>query len=292
VVDLAVADFLAIDPIASVRRRADAPIEPSSPMVSIALVGDRAFIVSGIRRRHLWLVDSSCAPETLHVAVHRCSDHDAAYRLYRRYERAGFDDDSVAQIMAGYQDNGLKLSSTRLKDGRIANALYLAFRGEYGSEDDDREPMNLRKAIGCVRDELVFLDNLGCPSRVFYSGVLAVAILGLAVDPRARGFVERIARKQGNKRDGLMDPVECVLFLVTLTDMMDRSQTLNYQPELFRRCLRALEAWLSTSAVQALNEPPSAHSSFWFKGKLREHDPSTYVRSFREEKKILNQVDL
>lgn len=253
--------------------------------VAIVRVGETFYILDGATRAEAWRQGIAKPPKTLNAAFHVASTMEEARALRSRYESTGRIERSESTILAAYKTHGLSLTSARLASGWIAHAIDFAFRGSvFGAEAHPSSiPINLTDAIGLITEELAFLDQTGCPKNVFYSGILGMSILGLGIDERAKEFVERIARKSGNKRDGKMDPVEGVVFLALLTDLKDRADVEQYQPELFARSLRGLSAWLDGDAPG---------SRYWFKSQLQKADPQPLIRRFREAKGIVDRSDL
>ena len=203
----------------------------------------------------------------------------SAYEGSERVER------SAEAVKTAYQKLGMKMSSHRLSHGAIASALYLAFRGSYFEDEDHPTgaPINLYDAVALVKEELLFLDELGCSSRIFYSGILAMAIIALAVEPDAKDFIRRIAEKRGNKVDGKMDPAESVLHLALITELKEPGRVAAYQAELFSRSLRGFDKWRNANT-----KPARAYT----KGVLTAIDPAQFVAEFRRVKEIENRVDL
>ena len=192
---------------------------------------------------------------------------------------------SAETIKAAYDSLDMPITSHRLAHGTIASAIYLAFRGaDYADvAHPTSAPINLTKAVELIRDELLFLDKSGCPSRVFYSGILAMAIIALAVDPDAKAFIKQIADKRGNKIDGKMDPAESVLHLALITELMEPGRVSSYQAELFSRALRGFDKWRN-----AKRKPARAHT----KGVLTKIEPGPFVQEFRVCKRIQDRIDL
>jgi len=301
VVEVSVDLFLSLRGLPGAAERAaqqSAPSEPfdrKDPNVAVVIVGRKAHVLHGFRRQAHWRDHVKERPEFLFAAVHRVENKDLAFSLLDRTERQKLLDTSFDQITAGYRKHKLELNSHRLKDGRLAVPLYLAFRGAYPFEEDGPfdQPINLTKAVGVVADELRFLDKTGCPKEVFTSGVLAAAILGLAIDDKAKSFVTRLAEGKGNKIDGMKDPVEALLTLTSWCSYMNRAETNKFQPELFRRSLRCLEGWLGEKDPEVtLASPMIARRKFWISGKARDIDPDPIIQRFRTVKNVEGVPDL
>ncbi len=253
--------------------------------VAVAVVGDEIFIVSGAKRRAAWLEGILQTPESVVVSVHHAKTLKQAQSLVEGYKEAEPEDSSASVIKAAYKQHGLELKTARLKEGTIAQALYFCFRGSlFWAEDHPSEvPINLTDAVGLLKDELRFLEDLKCPRNVFYTGILGMALQALAISPDAKEFIRRVAKKEGDKERGAMNPVEGVLFLASLADRKKIADLRAFQPELYRRSLRGLSLWISRNDEK---------TKYWYKGVFQELDPADFVAEFRSKKNILDRIDL
>lgn len=252
---------------------------------AVAVIGGVPYILDGAKRARAWREGLSKAPDEIYVTVHQLLSLSHARKMASAYQASQTVERSAETVKGAYEKLGMTMTSHRLAHGAIANAIYLAFRGS-NYEDEDHPtsaPINLTEAIGLVRKELIALDALGCPSRIFYSGILAMAIIALAVDPDAKTFIAQIAEKRGNKIDGKMDPAESVLHLALVTELMEPGRAAAYQAELFSRALRGFDKWRN-----AKRKPERAIT----KGVLTAIDPAPFVAEFRKCKGIEGRIDL
>ncbi len=252
---------------------------------AVGVVGGAAYILDGAKRARAWREGLSKAPDEIYVTVHQLMSLAQAESIAAAYETSQLVERSADAVKGAYHDLGMEMSSHRLAHGAIGSAIYLAFRGslfEDGAHPTGA-PINLREAVGLIKEELLFLDRLGCSSRIFYSGILAMAIIALGVDPDAKDFIERIATKRGNKIDGKMDPSESVLHLALITELKEPGRVAAYQTELFSRALRGFDKWRNSG-----KKPSRAFT----KGVLTAIDPKPYIREFRARKGIEDRIDL
>lgn len=252
---------------------------------AIGVVGEIAYIVEGAKKARAWREGLSNAPDKIYVTVHQLLSVGQAEAIASAYESSERVERSADAVKKAYRSLSMEMTSHRLAHGAIASALYLAFRGSYFEDEDHptEAPINLYEAVALVKEELLFLDGLGCSSRIFYSGILAMAIIALAVEPDAKDFVKRIAEKRGNKVDGKMDPAESVLHLALITELKEPGRLAAYQTELFSRSLRGFDKWRNSK-----KKPARAFT----KGVLTSIDPAQLVAEFRRVKGIEDRVDL
>lgn len=252
---------------------------------SVGVVAGVPYILDGAKRARAWREGLSRAPAEIYVAVHQLLSVSQAKKIAAAFQSSQSVERSAQVVKGAYEDLGMTMSSHRLAHGTIANAIYLAFRGSVYEDDahPTAAPINLPEAVALIKDELLFLDGLGCPSRIFYSGILAMAIIALATEPAAKELITRIAEKRGNKTDGKMDPAESVLHLALITELMEPGRVAAYQAELFARALRGFDKWR-----KARRRPTRALT----KGVLTALDPAPFVREFRAVKGIEGRVDL
>jgi hypothetical protein len=253
--------------------------------VALGIVAGVPFILDGAKRRRAWIEGLSNPPTEIFATVHQLMSLDQARRVAEGYKSSQKIERSAAAIQAAYREHGLTIQSHRLTHGAIGNAIYLAFRGSVfeDSGHGTKAPINLVDAVGVLREEIAFLDELGCPSRVFFSGILAMSFIALAIDPKSADLVEKIALKRGNKKDGKMDPAEAVLHLALVTEVLEPGRGAAYQAELFARSLRGFDKWRSAK---------SRPSRAWTKGILTATDPAPFVNEFRTAKGIAGRIDL
>ncbi len=225
--------------------------------VAVAVIGGVPYILDGAKRARAWKDGLSKAPEEIFVTVHQLLSISHAQKMAAAYQTSQKVERSAETIQAAYQKFSMQITSHRLSHGAIGNAIYLAFRGS-NYEDEAHPtsaPINLTEAVGLIRKELKLLDGFGCPSRVFYSGILAMAIIALAVDPDFEEFISQIAEKRGNKVDGKMDPAESVLHLALITELMEPGRAPHTNPNSFGRALRGFDKWQTPSANPSAPSP-------------------------------------
>ena len=253
--------------------------------VVVAVVGDRVYKINGHKRAKLWTAGDFPRPKTIPATVYRCEDISSAKMIFQKYRTSGAVERADEEIKRGFAACGFTPLSYRLKHGKLAEPIYMAFRGGLWSEEDDRflQPIDFVEAVGVIKDELVILDALEPPQRLFNSGLIAAAFIGLALEPSSEAFFGRLARREGSKRLGLCDPVESVLNLSAMSEEMDVAAKRRFQEDLFRRALRGLDAWLREQKTGEEN---------WLKNKLQAADAAPWIERFRMAKGIEDRLDL
>ena len=255
------------------------------PFVAVVNVGGELFQLDGAKRAEAWRAGLLAPPETLAATVHCRDTLKEARVLAGQYVKAELLEGSPEQIRNAFETHGLDVSSYRLKHGKFVAAVYLAFRGSFWNtpQHDYVAPIDLTAAIGVLKEEISSLDEIDCPNGVFPTGVLAMAFVGLATEPAAIDFIAKIARREGNMRDGLKDPVQGVLALTELCSYMGKAKAVEFQPELYKRSLRGLARWC---------EGDTGRNRYWAKDRLWVMDVAPWVERFRRAKKITNRIDL
>lgn len=252
---------------------------------AIGVVGGVAYILDGAKRARAWRDGLSRAPQEIFVTVHQLMSVSQAASIAAAYEASQRVERSADAIKGAYNAGDMAITSPLLAHGAIGTAIYLAFRGSVFEDQNHPSgaPINLREAVPLIKDELLFLDSLNCPTRVFYAGILAMAIVALALDPNAKEFIQKIAEKRGSMIDGKMDPVASVSHLALVTELMQPGRKADYQAELFSRSLRGFDKWRNAG------KKPSRVNT---KGVLTAIDPQPFIKEFRTKKDIVGRVDL
>ncbi len=234
--------------------------------------------VDGHVRAYLWETGELAAPETLHVTIYKVTSLSELNHLYSALKTQSRTD-KFDEVCAAYNENGLNLTSKRLKDGFIIDALNIALRGAARSNQDKRSlpEIDIYKTIRVFKNELALLDSINPQPEVFFSGIVAAALLALSSHPDSIAFFQKIAAREGNKVDGKMDPVEAVLVYVD-SIRQKRASWLNAQQEdLCARTLRAVSGW---------QEEQTSGQEYWFKTKLRAADIAPWITRMKAAKGI------
>lgn len=260
-------------------------VRQQTAFTAVGVVGGEAYILHGAKRASAWREGLSKPPAKLFVTVHQLLSIAQAESIAAAYDESQRVEQSAKAIKGAYADLNMNIKSHRLRHGNIGLAIYLAFRGSLFEDENHLTgaPINLREAVALIKDELLFLDNLDIPTRVFYFGILAMAIVALAVDPNAKELIEKVSTKQGSKIKGKMDPVESILYLATIAEIKGPGHSTAYQKELYSRALHGFDKWRNA------NKKPARALT---KGMITAVDPGPFVAEFRAAKGITDRIDL
>jgi hypothetical protein len=259
-------------------QRASGAVKEALRLVVAAELDELLHKVDGHTRALLWRLGKLPAPDTVFVTVHRVRSRDELDALYDIFHVPAAGESAYDQVYGAFRQTGLALKSRRLKEGFLASALNIALRGVGKPQQDKRhsEPIDIYAAVEAFKVELELLDSVDPQPEVFYSGVVAAALIGLALYPETLEFFARLSGRQGEKRAGRADPVEAVLSLIAELKNQRNSWVNAQQAELCARTLRALEAWREGAA--------SEHN--WLQRKPRPMDLKPYVDRLKQLKGI------
>jgi hypothetical protein len=259
--------------------------------VAAALLGDQFYKLSGHTRAYLWARNELPRPATIRATVYRVKDRAELNTLYAIYNPVAAPVLVADRVRGAYREAGLQLRSAPLADGFIADALHIALRGELRPIYPElSRPLDLYKAVAVFRDELQQLDALRPPAKRFSNGIIAAALIMLALEPSSIEFFQRVARGKGERRGGRMDPVAAVLELI---DRFSDARTGRLaikaaEPvELCARTVRAARAWQHHHRGE-----PVPGQYYWFKTTVRAIDLAPLIAKLKTQKGIAEDLDL
>jgi hypothetical protein len=240
--------------------------------------------VDGHVRAHLWGTGELPAPTLLHSTIYRVSSEfelNDLYRVFRTHSRI----DKYDEVCTAYQANGLTLTSKRLKHGLVVHALNIALRGAARSNQNKRHSpeLDLHKAVGVFREELKVLDTVDPQPEIFLTGVVAAALITLALFPQGIEFYRKLAMRQGNKTSGEMDPIEAALQYVDSIKDKRISRVNRQQEDLCARTLRAFLAW---------EKSHQCGEEYWFKTRPRAADIAPWIARLKVAKGVEDDPSL
>lgn len=252
--------------------------------VTAACLEGTYYKVDGHTRAYLWETGVLKAPERLHVTIYRVNSRKELDELYTTFDTQSAAESSYDKVYGAYRECGLTLESKRLKHGFIVDALNIALRGATRSHQDKRKlpEIDVYKAVAVFKEELTLLDSINPQPEVFYSGVVAAALIALSLYPQGIDFFQKLALREGNKRNGRMDPVEAVLVYVDKLKQ-ERSSWVNAQQEdLCARTLRAFLAWEDGREKDSGGKT----GQYWFKAKMRAIEIQPLITQLKAKKEI------
>ena len=135
--------------------------------------------------------------------------------------------------------------SKLFRAGNILLALALAIRGIPRTWQAEERPVTRESGWAIYVDEIDLLDPINPQLRIFQSGVLAAALITLALDPAVITFWEAVNEERWTRhKDGRYDPAGWLLQQI-LRHSGNREIALRpeYQHYLFQVALAAALAW-------------------------------------------------
>lgn len=240
--------------------------------------------VDGHDRAALWQKGTLKAPETVRITLYRPQTKSDFYRLYTAMRAPAVAVSRMDTVQAAFREHDLKLTSRRLKQGHLYQALSLALQGQI-KDTDKAQPLDVSWAVGTFCEELIALDSVNPRSEIYQTGLVAAALIGLSLYPDSLDFFERISNDQGNKVNGLMDPVECVLSIVNTIRLQQTSTIEAVQEDLCARALRAQMAWIRGDRESFEPRMNNTMKRFWFKRTIQAADIVDAVKKMRLKKK-------
>lgn len=249
-------------------------------VVTAATRGQDICKIDGHARTELWKRGYLQSPQRVIVMLFEASDEKELAAFYNTVQRGARQ--FYEQVRAVYENLGISINSPRLRRGFIVDALNIVARGAPRAKQHKRtypNEINLAEVVGIFRSEIELLDSINPPFDVFYSGIIAAAILSLALDPKRLDFFAKLATKKGTKVEGRMNPIESVLNL--LDDVRRRSSQAQTHIDLCARTIRAVELW----------ELGEKHSRYWLKNTLTPANLMAIVREVRRAKKSRRNYD-
>jgi hypothetical protein len=140
--------------------------------------------------------------------------------------------------------------------------------------------VNLYRAVAVFQRELELLDSIDPEPRPFYSGVVAAALIGLALYPpeRVLDFFKKLQNGEGNRKEGRSDPVDAVLNVIQQRTLEKRAAQTALQADLCARTLRGLVTWLAG--------PETQRNQYWLKTHIHAIDLAPLVGEVKAKKGI------
>jgi hypothetical protein len=259
-------------------RMARGPVLEMLRWVVAAQVGDEAWKVDGHSRALLWANGSLPRPKTVFAKVFRCESQEALNDLYSTFDHPAAAETLFDRVSGAYHQHQLTLKSERLKHGTIGDALYIACRGVARALDKegDEDDIDIYKVVGAFGPELSLLDSVNPQNDVFQTGVVAAALLSLALDPELIGYFDQISKRAGSKRLGLLDPVEALLHMIGTLKGRRGAWGKAQQQDLCARALTGAFAW----------KAGESHPHYWVKETLPPTDIRDIVRRVWAHKRL------
>ena len=233
--------------------------------------------VDGHTRALLWAEGALPAPAEVLATVYRCKDRRELNELHAAFDTQSAAETIFDKVTGAFSEQGLVLTSKRLRSGTIADALSIATRGVARGQDAEGgtgDDFDVYGAVELYADELRLLDTVNPQNETFYTGLLAAALLCLACDPSTLEFFRAISNGDSQTRAGLLDPVAGVLAIISR--MKNRRARFRLEQErLCESSLGAVRVW------QRGEQAPG----YWSNGRYEPVDILETVRAVRERKR-------
>ena len=237
--------------------------------------------VDGHTRGYLWQCGALPRPDRVHVTIYRVGSRTELDALYATFDistalKTGYD-----QVLAGFRDCGLQLQSARLKQGFLSDALNIALRGvPRDLQDPVSLDLDIYRAVAVFKTELELLDGIDPQPSPFFSGVVAAALLGLALfkTKPVLDFFVRLNREEGQRKRGRSDPVDAVLLAIEKMRLEKIAIQASVQGELCARVMRGLQTWLLG--------PKQNRQQYWLQNAIHPANMAPVLAALKAKKEI------
>jgi hypothetical protein len=243
--------------------------------------------IDGHTRSYLWAQGKLPRPAILHVTIYQVSSRAELDALYEVFDASTAVKTRYDQVYGGYQECGFQPRSKRLRHGFLNDALNIALRGGIrGQQSRSLPDVNLYRAVAAFKRELELLDGIDPEPRPFYSGVVAAALIGLALYPpdRVLEFFQKLQNGEGNRKDGRSDPVDAVLNVIQQMTLEKRAAQTTLQADLCARTLRGLVTWWAG--------PETQRNQYWLKTSIHAINLEPLLAELKAKKGIQNDPTL
>ncbi len=256
-------------------RAATGAARESVRWVVAAELDGQIYKVDGHTRALLWASGKLPHPDGVLATVYRCKNREELNALHATFDTQAAAETVFDKVSGAFSEQGLVLTSKRLRSGTIADALSIATRGVARGEDAEggtSDEFDVYNAVALYAQELRLLDTVNPQNEVFYTGLLAAALLSLAVDPTTLEFFRAISENRGIVKEGLMDPIAGVLGNVAKM----KNKHARFRRDQERLCESTL------GAVEVWRAGPTARG-YWSTGR---YEPMNLLRVVRQVREI------
>lgn len=258
-----------------------------STTVVLLKLGDALFKLNGRSRKEAWLNGSLPAPDDLTALVFDIPESDFLTLCVEARARRIESMPAHEVVKDAYARLGLTFKSERLRNGFITEAIHIALRGRQRILQDkrslrERDDIHMKRAIEIFTDELWLIDSLEPKADIFTTGVLAGALIMLGLNKPITEFLIRLNESRGVKKDGLLDPVECLLKAIHRHRISNRTMQPRMAIDLCKKTVHAISIWLE-----------GEHSSkYWRIRDLTGHELMPIIMELKHLKMINAESDL
>ena len=243
-------------------RRSQGPVAESHRWVIGAEFDGKLYKIDGHTRAYLWNQGKLKRPATVYATIYRCKTCAELIDLYGTFDSQAAVEKQQDRVTGAMRQLHLKFQSKRLRYGAITDALSIATRGVARGKDafgKHYEEFDVYEAMEIFAPELRLLDAVDPQPDIFHSGVIAAALLTLALDPRTIEFFLRVSKPTGKKKDEPpFDPMQGIRWLMKNTRKEGTGRAKITQEDICGTVLGAIELW----------RKGDADPSYWITSKI------------------------
>jgi hypothetical protein len=264
-------------------RRALGAIAESHRWVIGAELDGTLYKVDGHTRGYLWNVGKLKPPASVYVTIYRCKTRAELIDLYGTFDSQAAVEKQQDRVTGAMRQLHLNFQSKRLRYGAITDALSIALRGVARGKDafgNQYEDFDVYAAMELFTPELRLLDAVDPQPDIFHTGVIAAALLSLALDARSIEFFLKVSNPKGKKKEEPpFDPMQWIRWLMKNTREQGTGRAKITQEDICATVLGAVEIWKKGDADPA----------YWISSKIDPPgDVLEAVRKVRELKSSAN----
>jgi hypothetical protein len=243
-------------------KRGGKAVESSLHEVVAAVLEGRWYKISGHARTEQWLSGELDLPKdkTLNVRAYQAMSVEDLDRLYHVYDMSDIErpNETIYRVI---QSGGIRVKSKNIRFGFFGGALNYAIRGcSRPHQPENTMEIALDQALTVYRSEVEEIDRLDIKAEVFSTGVLAAAMVSLALHPESITVWHRLnaGEWQHNKSAPGYDAAGIINRLLIQRRGNERvtRSPVGHQ-FMFRFCLAVIEEW-----VRQKENNPDAEPSF------------------------------
>jgi hypothetical protein len=228
-------------------RRANGPVAESHRWVIAAELDGKLYKVDGHTRALLWNLKKLKSPASVYATVYRCQTRAELIDLYGTFDSQAAVEKQQDRVTGAMRQLHLKFQSKRLRYGAITDALSIAMRGVARGKDasgKQYDEFDVYEAFEMFAPELRLLDAVDPQPDVFHSGVIAAALLTLALDVQTIGFFVRVSKPTGKKKEEPpFDPMQAIRWLMKNTRQEGTGRAKITQEDICSTVLGAIDIW-------------------------------------------------
>ena len=259
-------------------RCAVGPVAESHRWVVAAELEGALYKVDGHTRGYLWNLGQLEKPASVYATVYRCSTRAELIDLYGTFDSQAAVEKQQDRVTGAMRQLKLNFHSKRLRYGAITDALSIAMRGVARGVDafgQDYDDFDVYVAMEQFTPELRLLDAVDPQPEVFHTGVVAAALLSLALDARTIEFWLKVSKPISKKKDDpRVTPMQAIHRLMKDTKEQGTGRDKVTQEAICATVLGAIERWrLGDSEL-----------TYWVTDRIEPGDVIAAVRRVRELK--------